>query len=721
MTPGTKLFELLPAVYRQKDGQLAAAQGLARGPLESLLALVEEQLAVVANDLDQLYDDQFIETCAPWVIPYIGQLIGYQPVHGVAPAVASPRAEVAHTISFRRRKGTVLALEQLARDVTGWGAHAVEFFRLLGATQYMNHTRATNYLTPDLRQWQLPIYLDTSFDTAAHTVDVRRIAAQRGRYNVPNVGIFLWSLGAYSLTQSPATPSASNTPGKAQCFRFSPLGRDIPLFTNPVSQGSEITTAATPVNVPAPLLRRVLCQDLQSGAGAVYYGEGNSLAVYLDGAPLDPYQIQVCNLSGPEGTWANLPAGGQFALALDPELGRIAVPSGADDSTHQVQVSYHYGFNADLGGGEYAREQNFLVQNEAQVLHFPDTESTPRYNTLQDAVTFAASQLTASTQIALQLSGSGAAQPAYQLAAPLNVNVPAGASLEIRGADPSWPMLVLKGEISVSGGTGSSLVLNGLLVQSSIAPGNPPVALAHAPAQASDGSSNNLGSLVIRDCTLVPGWNLTTDGVPQFADAPALVAVPAGLAISIQRSIVGPIRTGEFVSASLTDSILDATARTGVAYAAPDGSSAGGPLSLQGCTVIGKVHANLFNLISNSIVCAGIAAHDAWAAPLVADRRQAGCVRFSYLPAASVAPRQFECVTQAPGTPQPLFQSLRYGDPGYAKLLPDTDQAIRRGADDGGEMGALHFILAPQRETDLRVRMQEFLPVGMEFGMFYET
>ena len=34
---------------------------------------------------------------------------------------------------------------------------------------------------------------------------------------------------------------------------------------------------------------------------------------------------------------------------------------------------------------------------------------------------------------------------------------------------------------------------------------------------------------------------------------------------------------------------------------------------------------------------------------------------------------------------------------------------------------AFHFVLAPQRETDLRVRLQEYIPVGMEFGIFYET
>jgi hypothetical protein len=721
MTPRTKLFDLLPALYRLKDAQVAASQQLSQGPLESLLALIEEQLAVVASDLDQLYDDQFIETCAPWVIPYIGDLIGYQPVHGVAPAVASPRAEVAHTISFRRRKGTVLVLEQLARDVTGWSAHAVELFKVLATSQYMNHIRPYNHYAPDLRHWQLKAYMDTSFDATAHTIDVRRIAVARGRYNIQNIGIFLWSLGAYSLTQVPATPSASNSTGKPECFRFGPLGRDIPLFTNPVSQGAQVTTAATPVNVPARLLRRVLCQDLRSGAGAVYYGEGKSLAIYSGGKLLNPYQIQVCNLSGADGSWANLPSSSPYAVAVDPELGRLALPTSTTGSTAQPEVSFNYGFNADLGGGEYSRQQTFVVQDEALVLPFPDTESTARYHTLQDALTYAAAQLSANGQIALELSGSGASQAAYALSAALSVSVPAGATLEIRGADGSWPSLVLNGEISVSGGESSSLVLNGLLLSSKVAPGNPPVALVQVPATAPNGSANQLGSLAINHCTLVPGWALASNGSPQYGTAPGLVAAPSGLQISVQRSVLGALRIEEPVTASLTDSIVDATSGTNVAYSASDGSSAGGTLTLQGCTVIGKVHAGTLALLTDSIVTAGLASGDTWAAPLVADRKQAGCVRFTYLPLGAVTPRQFECVEEAKGSPQPLFYSLRYGDPGYAKLLPETDDTIRQGADDSGEMGAFHFVLAPQRETDLRVRLQEYTPAGLEFGIFYET
>ena len=55
----------------------------------------------------------------------------------------------------------------------------------------------------------------------------------------------------------------------------------------------------------------------------------------------------------------------------------------------KVQVSYHYGFNADMGGGEYARASSFTVENEAVVFPFPDTASTPRYTTLQGAIDFA--------------------------------------------------------------------------------------------------------------------------------------------------------------------------------------------------------------------------------------------------------------------------------------------------------------------------------------------
>ena len=169
--------------------------------------MLTDQVNVIAESLEQMYDDEFVETCAPWAAPYIGDLVGYRTLHGVVPQIASPRAEVANTIRYRRRKGTVSVLEQLAADVTGWPAHAVEFFELLATTQYMNHVRRHAAATADLRdEARLELagtFQAGAFDSFAHTAEMRRIASRSGRYNIPNVGIFLWRVQSLRLTRSP--------------------------------------------------------------------------------------------------------------------------------------------------------------------------------------------------------------------------------------------------------------------------------------------------------------------------------------------------------------------------------------------------------------------------------------------------------------------------------------------------------------------------------------
>src|SRR5436190_10647694 len=244
------IYKLLPAVYRIRD----AEQG---EPLKGLLGVIAEQVAVIEEDVAQRYDDHFVETCADWVIPYIGDLIGHRILHGVTPKTASPRVEVANTIAYRRRKGTAVMLEQLARDVTGWRACVVELFQRLATTQHVNHIRpdnrladlgglSRNILTGNISANSRPLWepferLDTAFDSLTHTADVRSIATGRGRYNIPNVGIFLWRLNSYSLTDIEATSHQSQD--KLRYF-FSPLGKDMPLFTRPESQ-EEFTSMAT--------------------------------------------------------------------------------------------------------------------------------------------------------------------------------------------------------------------------------------------------------------------------------------------------------------------------------------------------------------------------------------------------------------------------------------------------------------------------------------------
>ena len=69
----------------------------------------------------------------------------------------------------------------------------------------------------------------------------------------------------------------------------------------------------------------------------------------------------------------------------------------------------------------------------------------------------------------------------------------------------------------------------------------------------------------------------------------------------------------------------------------------------------------------------------------------------------------------------PSFSTLRYGLASYAQLRLSCPAQIRAGADDEAEMGVFHDLYQPQRETNLRVRLDEYLRFGLEAGIFYST
>lgn len=691
--PQTAIYELLPAIHRIHD----AEQG---EPLKALLAVIAEQVAVLEEDLAQRYDDQFVETAAAWAVPYIGDLIGYRALHGVTPKISSPRAEVANTIGYRRRKGTAAMLEQLARDVTGWDARAVEFFELLGTTQYMNHLRPGRGGWLDVRGWDPAApYLDagtaapnrsgrgtrarsvhlerigTAFETAAHTADVRRIASGRGKYNIPNIGIFLWRLGAYSRTGSPASRL------DARRYLFSPLGNNAPLFNDPVAE-DQVTHLAEPADVPMPISRRALAIDL-----GTFYGPDRSILLTVGGNAVPVEAVVVCDLSDHGTGWAHKPAD---RYAIDPVLGRIATPEDQPDP-RQVIVTYHYGFSADMGGGEYDRADTLDGSlGSAQGVPAP-------HAAIADAL--------------VALGGAGAVEIADsgRYRETLNIHAAAGARIELRAADGAFPTVSLRHEMQISGDEGSEVTINGLLL-----------------TDAAVRVTGELRTLRLRHCTLVPGLGLKIDGAPQSPNKPSLIIEAPNVTVKIEKSIVGGIRAVRDAQVSISDSIVDACALRGVAYAADDHVGPGGELSVERSTVIGKVHTDLLRLASNSIFTAELRPADqaAWAGPVVSERRQEGCVRFSHMPWESLTPRRYRCQPAAAEDSvrvRPLFTALRYGTPGYGQLALRCAAEIRRGADDEAEMGAFHDLFQPQRETNLRVRLAEYLRFGLEAGLFYAS
>ena len=129
---------------------------------------------------------------------------------------------------------------------------------------------------------------------------------------------------------------------------------------------------------------------------------------------------------------------------------------------------------------------------------------------------------------------------------------------------------------------------------------------------------------------------------------------------------------------------------------------------------------------------------------MTSERRQAGCVRYSYVDdLLSVTPRRFRCqpdlaletlrkklgVEILPPAEanlirkrmRPAFTSVRYGEPGYAQLAVEIAEEVRTGAESGSEMGAFEHLKQPQRETNLRIRLEEYLPFGLAAGRIYVT
>src|SRR5881227_2694231 len=125
-----KLWALVPAVYRALDSEATGGSG----PLAEIVNRIGAQAAILRRSIDRLWEDQSIESCDDWVIPYIADLLATNLVASLD--ARGQRLDVARTIYYRRRKGTVGVLEEIAGDVTGWNARVAEFFRRLARTRH---------------------------------------------------------------------------------------------------------------------------------------------------------------------------------------------------------------------------------------------------------------------------------------------------------------------------------------------------------------------------------------------------------------------------------------------------------------------------------------------------------------------------------------------------------------------------------------------------------
>jgi hypothetical protein len=750
-----KLYSLLPVIYRMRDVEYAERMGdlltpaeqvelenlralssatakeakrladlegkLQRGPLKALLSVLAEQATVLEDNLDQLYEDFFIETCAEWVVPYIGELVGARGISAYPGASFTERAFVANTMAYRRRKGTVAVIEQLARDLTDWDASVVEYFQLLATTQYMNHIRLENLSLASLRDSKSLEFMNTPFDKVTRTVDVRRIEPRRGKYNIPNIGIYLWRLGSYSVTNAPAYRIDDGR------YLFDVLGQSTQLFINPETE-DEITHLAEPRNVPMPLSRRVLSRYLDTYYGLEEDGTDRSI-VLSEPDPGDPEafepiaidRIKVCDLSDLTdvngdvvtdmnglAVWGHSPTD---KIAIDPVLGRIAFPVTDPATTPDaVRVTYHYGFSAEMGGGEYDREQTFA--GAGTTVRVPEDEPT-----IQQAL----DQITSEGGI-VEITRND-----LIFETPLIViESEDKQEIELRAPEGKRPVIAPSGDLIITGSDESEVIINGLVIAGRI----------RIPELDASGDTNKLRRLRLRHCTIVPGpiAELQSSGddpailVPAQPAATRLLVECPGTRVEIDNCIIGSIQAVETAYVTIRNSIVDSTGASEIAFMGlTDGEqdaliiNPGAPLTIENSTIIGKVFTRTMKLASNTIFFSELEPGDTWPAPVRAERLQQGCVRFSYVPPGSQLPRLHRCQPEKPQDAtrvRPAFTSLRFGEAAYCQLSRTCAVEITSGADDQVEMGAFHNLYQPRREANLRAALGEYLRFGLEAGIF---
>jgi hypothetical protein len=726
--PRERLYQLLPAVYRQRD----SAQG---EPLRALLAVLESELRGREVELDQLLDDWFVETCREEVLPRIAELVGLRHLDGTGWS-GEQRAAIANALRYRRRKGTPRMLEQLARDVTGWPARLVETRGQLALHHALADDRARP-ATADLRDGDGLGLLDGPFASTPRTAGLRGSASAGP--GLRRVELHVWRLRTHRLER--ATARAVDA-GQGR-YTFHPLGRDTPLFHRVTRRADGVGREA---DAPAPLRRLALHRELEQRRraliqgrrpAAAYFGDEPAFEVWLDphGPPVRPEEMAVADLSD----WRRPATGAGFAtpqgriatrLAVDPELGRLAPAEGTAPPAEML-VSYTYGTPADLGGGPYDRTASLRAARlrglawHRCVSRVPDAEPC-RVSTLLDAVRAwnDFKTTTAAPAGAIVLTDNRTYEedirPARtnELTEPLLV--PAGARLSILGAkvlhrgkgDGAYATAVPFGVRPV--------VLGELAVQ-----GLPPGDAGGAP----------LGELAIDGVVLgrlrvLPGalgaLRVAHATIPPDSGSLEVEAGDQGrndeLRVALDRAVSGPVRLAPDVpSIRVADSIVGAPPAG--SDPAPALRAPGAHAAIAASTVFGPCAVRSLEASSSLFT------H-----PVTTARRQMGAVRYSYVPLGSSTPPRTGCVPAdavrdaaalageaAAAVPRPTFRSLRFGDPAYATLRHGCAAEVLTGGEDAAQMGAFHHLLDARREALLRARLEEHLPLGLDVTILHAT
>lgn len=735
-----KIWALIPEIYRNEDGTSHRPD-----QLRALVRILAAEAAVARRGIDRVLADTRIDEADDWAIPYIGALLGTRLLGSANPA--GRRADVGHTIKYRRRAGTPHLLETLADDVADWDAVTAEAFRQLVRTWHMLDTavpRGPVSRTPrggfaNLRTVRAMDVLDGPFDDFAHFPDLRRGAGRRGLYNIPDVNLFLYRQYAF--------PLSGVTPYKLDATRYTldPSGRDVPLFqrggetqqecasrnewdvrapitcrrlnaasyrlgddptqppdweplvgrtffTQHALLDATIGLPPMPPTFPDDLLRAALTPESPKAhllARGATDRPSIDLAVGTNAASpsFEPHEVAGAGLLG----WADTAVLDAWVhLLVDPARGRVRLTAAPVAPRKLLVRRVHYGIFFPVGAGSHDRRRTVPQPNPMPA----PMGLSPNWSNIGGDI----------------LVGDSRTYSPSAAGGTVNVN----ADTRIWARDGSRPYVTLKRTgtqrtIHIAPAAGvKTLEINGLWL--GVLLGNPPNPkdLAELVLQ------GNWDRVVLRDMTLDPGGERAalTGNAPTRIPHVRLVIEGVLDELVIERSVIGSIHERGLGGGSpctaatirISDSIVQG-------YPGQPAISVGSAMvDMDRSTVIGDCHCGRAD-ISQSIIDGQLQVEDA----------QGSCFRFSTARSGGRIPAQYECAILPEGMPAGSFVSRRFGDPGYLQLAQACPHEVAAGAENGTEMGVFNRALAPIKAADLATKVQEYAPVQARVQLLVAT
>lgn len=753
-----RLFALLPAHVRDRD----AREGHA---LRALFQVLGRASAEIDAELDRLLDALFVETAPASALPAFAALVG---APGLAPLPSGevPRAFIANLLRFRRGKGTTRVLAELALALTGEGAVAVEYFQRLARLANLIDPRPDRPALADLRPGDMASRAGRAADGAARLADLRSIARAAGRWHVPMVGVHLLRPLAPLFPAPRAAQLTPATMAGVPAMRPWPAGggahpgywqlaaqpgRRLRLF-NPDRQ-AEAEAAGKggrpdPWHLPDRLRRLPLhleTEALRHGtppAAGWFTAEGLPFALFArradeaDFTRLAPETLKICNLEddppGPGDRPAATIGGAPVSLGFDPATGRAIAPKpgAGQKEIVELRIAFATGIGRPIGAGPQERNDDsvpFEIRDTAEIRNFV--------------------RIVDATQ-----AGGGAASDPVRTVPSL---ADALADLASDGAGKRAFVLFVRAEretaavtLALHPGTTLHLVAAQWRPRKTV-PGLPedPDRLGYivrrerrftldntvtVAAAAPPGPGEGPGELVLDGLELTRGLVVGAQAASSLwlrhvtlrnPGTAALAAADArGLRLRIDDSLCGPlVLKGDSAGGrvEVAGSILSPDDSALHVLDARDLEA-----RLCDCTLLGA--ARVGSVEATGCLFAGV---------LKVARRQAGCLRHSWLAPGSTGPRRFRCqpdlalaaaaagkgapLTKAEATAvaiaaQPLFLDTSLDEPTCALLHPLCPEGIRAGGEGGTEMGVFGPWAASLRRANLASLFDDFIPFGLE-------